>query len=78
MKALDQTVYSQKEPMSVRCIQTPDYIPSYEDMRAMSRKLSLYFAKQNGWVDGKTFFMHGFKKKHLTENELHAIHRVSE
>jgi hypothetical protein len=78
VKALDQRVYNQKDPMSVQSIQTPDYIPSYEDMRVMSRKLSLYFAKQNGWVDGKTFFMHGFKKKHLTENELHATHRDSE
>ena len=65
MRALDQTEFNRNDPMSVKPIQTPDYIPTYQDMRAMSRKLSIYFARQSGWMDGKSFFMHGYRKKSL-------------
>jgi len=51
--------------MSVKPIETPDYIPSYDEMRSMSRKLSMYFSRQAGWMDGKSHFMHGMQKKSL-------------
>jgi len=65
MKPLSQHSYNQRAPSMCTPIDVPDNIPTYQQARQMSRKLTSYFIKKGGWINGRDFFMQGFKKKSL-------------
>ena len=62
MRAMDQRNYNATQRPSVKPIETPDYIPTYQESRTMSRKLSEFFIKRGLWINGTEYFMHGTPK----------------
>lgn len=59
MRAIDQRNFNTPQRPSVKPIETPDYIPTYQESRAMSRKLSEFFIRRGLWIHGTEYFMHG-------------------
>jgi hypothetical protein len=56
MRAMDQRSHDQKTPSSLRQIEVPDRIPTYEESRAMSRKLTAYFIRKGIQQDHRDFW----------------------
>lgn len=56
MSPVDQRSHDQKTPSSLRQIEVPDRIPSYEESRAMSRKLTSYFIRKGIQQDHRDFW----------------------
>lgn len=63
MRAIDQRNFNTPQRPSVKPVETPDYIPTYQESRAMSRRLTDFFVRRGLWIHGTEYFMYGSKAK---------------